>query len=128
MKRIKRELKNSTFVLLVSKPSIYLKELLWRTILIGGLTLGVSLIIHWLELESFTIPSTMHSLVGVVIGLLLVFRTNTAYDRWWEGRKMISGLSHEVGLISARMASVINDINRKDVDEFKSHIHEFLKS
>lgn len=29
----------------------------------------------------------MHSLLGFVISLLLVFRTNTAYDRWWEGRK-----------------------------------------
>ena len=31
--------------------------------------------------------SLMHSLLGFVISLLLVFRTNTAYDRWWEGRK-----------------------------------------
>ena len=30
----------------------------------------------------------MHSLLGFVISMLLVFRTNTAYDRWWEGRKM----------------------------------------
>src|SRR5690606_10363782 len=29
----------------------------------------------------------MHSLLGFVISMLLVFRTNTAYDRWWEGRK-----------------------------------------
>jgi ion channel-forming bestrophin family protein len=29
-----------------------------------------------------------HSLLGVVLGLVLVFRTNTAYDRWWEGRKL----------------------------------------
>jgi len=29
----------------------------------------------------------IHSLLGFVIGLLLVFRTNTAYERWWEGRK-----------------------------------------
>ena len=29
-----------------------------------------------------------HSFAGwFVISLLLVFRTNTAYDRWWEGRK-----------------------------------------
>ncbi|MGV6861630.1 MAG: bestrophin family protein [Putridiphycobacter sp.] len=27
------------------------------------------------------------ALVGFVLSLLLVFRTNTAYDRWWEGRK-----------------------------------------
>lgn len=29
----------------------------------------------------------IHSLLGFVISMLLVFRTNTAYDRWWEGRK-----------------------------------------
>lgn len=29
----------------------------------------------------------VHSLLGFVISLLLVFRTNTAYDRWWEGRR-----------------------------------------
>ncbi|MCU0420023.1 MAG: bestrophin family protein [Cyclobacteriaceae bacterium] len=34
-------------------------------------------------------PTTdMHSLLGVVLGLFLVFRTNSAYDRWWEGRKL----------------------------------------
>ena len=30
---------------------------------------------------------TVFSLIGFVISLLLVFRTNTAYDRWWEGRR-----------------------------------------
>jgi putative membrane protein len=30
----------------------------------------------------------MHSLLGIVLGLFLVFRTNSAYDRWWEGRKL----------------------------------------
>ena len=30
----------------------------------------------------------MHSILGFVLSLLVVFRTNTAYDRWWEGRKL----------------------------------------
>lgn len=34
----------------------------------------------------------MHSLLGFAISMLLVFRTNTAYDRWWEGRKLWGGL------------------------------------
>jgi putative membrane protein len=34
------------------------------------------------------IPVTIHSLVGVALGLLLVFRTNASYDRYWEGRKL----------------------------------------
>lgn len=38
------------------------------------------------------IPLAFHSLLGIVLGLLLVFRTNTAYDRWWEGRKIWGSL------------------------------------
>lgn len=34
----------------------------------------------------------MHSLLGFAISMLLVFRTNTAYDRWWEGRKFWGAL------------------------------------
>src|SRR5262245_15804904 len=29
----------------------------------------------------------VHTLVGIVLGLLLVFRTNASYDRYWEGRR-----------------------------------------
>jgi len=29
---------------------------------------------------------TVFSLLGIVLSILLVFRTNSAYDRWWEGR------------------------------------------
>ncbi len=32
--------------------------------------------------------TVVHSLLGLVISLLLVFRTNTAYERWWEGRRL----------------------------------------
>lgn len=34
----------------------------------------------------------MHSLLGFAISMLLVFRTNTAYERWWEGRKLWGAL------------------------------------
>jgi len=34
----------------------------------------------------------LHGLLGFVISMLLVFRTNTAYDRWWEGRKLWGSL------------------------------------
>ena len=42
------------------------------------------------ELNVIKLRSTtvLHSLLGFVLSLLLVFRTNTAYDRWWEGRKL----------------------------------------
>lgn len=41
------------------------------------------------------VPSTVHALVGVAIGLLLVIRTNASYERFWEGRKMWGGMVNE---------------------------------
>ncbi len=41
------------------------------------------------------ISSTVHSLAGVALSLLLVFRTNASYDRFWEGRKLWGGIVNE---------------------------------
>lgn len=46
----------------------------------------------WDETNNIRNISLMYSLLGFVITLLLVFRTNTAYDRWWEGRKLWGSL------------------------------------
>jgi len=35
-----------------------------------------------------SVGATFHGFLGLVLGTLLVFRTNTSYDRWWEGRKL----------------------------------------
>lgn len=40
-------------------------------------------------------PSSLHSLVGVAVGLLLVLRTNSSYDRFWEGRKLWGSIVNE---------------------------------
>ncbi|MEZ4900429.1 MAG: bestrophin family protein [Spirosomataceae bacterium] len=37
---------------------------------------------------SFKNTTVVILLVGFVLSMLLVFRTNTAYDRWWEGRRL----------------------------------------
>lgn len=37
-------------------------------------------------------PPMVHTIVGVALGLLLVFRTNASYDRFWEGRKLVGGM------------------------------------
>lgn len=57
-------------------------------------------IVAYLVLEVIHIPkdsyfkniNTMHTLLGFALSMLLVFRTNTAYDRWWEARKIWGSL------------------------------------
>mmetsp|Transcript_3966 Transcript_3966/g.5328 ORF Transcript_3966/g.5328 Transcript_3966/m.5328 type:complete len:444 (+) Transcript_3966:47-1378(+) len=38
------------------------------------------------------IPAIGHTLSGVALSLLLVFRTNSAYDRFWEARKILGAV------------------------------------
>jgi putative membrane protein len=57
-------------------------------------------IVAYLEIEYWKLSENshvrnipvMHNLLGFAISMLLVFRTNTAYDRWWEGRKLWGSL------------------------------------
>lgn len=65
----------------------------FRTLFLDVLLAGVwGGLVTWLELEVLRValplgPSFL-SILGIILGLLLVFRTNTAYDRWWEGRRL----------------------------------------
>ncbi|MFM7683897.1 MAG: bestrophin family ion channel [Bacteroidota bacterium] len=62
------------------------KELLYIAILTAIIT---ALELHFYPTSSVLKNLTsVYSLLGFVISLLLVFRTNTAYDRWWEERKL----------------------------------------
>ena len=65
-------------------------KMLWKELLyIGGFTLLIAFVIMQYFPNAVVLEKliSLYSLIGFVISLLLVFRTNTAYDRWWEGRK-----------------------------------------
>lgn len=74
-------------------------------------------VVAWLELEYFQLSKNsyvsnvglMHSVLGFVISLLLVFRTNTAYDRWWEGRKQLGALTNSARNLAIKLHAFIKD-------------------
>jgi putative membrane protein len=51
---------------------------------------------------------TMHQLLGIVLGLFLVFRTNTSYDRWWEGRKLWGSMVNNTRNLSMKFNSYLS--------------------
>ena len=53
--------------------------------------------------------TVMHSLLGFVISMLLVFRTNTAYDRWWEGRRQWGSLVNNSRNLAIKIAAFVPD-------------------
>lgn len=79
-------------------------------------------IVAWLEIEVWQLSeksnvrniSIMHTLLGFVISFLLVFRTNTAYERWWEGRKLWGALVNNSRNLAMKLSAILpaNDPNR----------------
>ncbi|MCU0358608.1 MAG: hypothetical protein MUE95_13615 [Cyclobacteriaceae bacterium] len=68
-----------------------LPALIFMAVYTAGVCYVVLEVIHP-EKEEFTSTTALHSLLGIVLGLFLVFRVNSAYDRWWEGRKLWGSL------------------------------------
>ena len=48
-----------------------------------------------------------HSILGVILGLFLVLRTNTAYDRWWEGRKLWGRLVNDTRQLAIKLNAML---------------------
>ena len=48
---------------------------------------------YWRPLPHFDV--TPFEYTGVVLGLVLVFRTNTGHERWWEARKLWGGIVNQ---------------------------------
>jgi len=64
----------------------------FRTLLPSLIALVViTSILVFVEVNYFDIQikniTFFHQVIGFILSMLLVFRINTAYDRWWEGRK-----------------------------------------
>jgi putative membrane protein len=69
------------FIKLISELFVHLIPIL---IYIGI----ISALDYQYHLEDFHFPLTIVAVLGTVIGLLLAFRTNSSYDRWWEARTL----------------------------------------
>ena len=65
-----------------------------RALLHGAWTALVAVAALGLDLDIGVGPLA-HSLLGVALGMLLVFRTNAAYERYWEGRRRWSQIVAE---------------------------------
>jgi ion channel-forming bestrophin family protein len=74
-----------------------------------------SALIAWLELEYWNLSADskvrnvtiLHTLLGFVISFVLVFRTNTAYDRWWEGRRLWGALVNNSRNLALKLAAIL---------------------
>lgn len=94
---------------------------------IGGVALFTAAV-AFIENDYFhaTFKNTtgIHSLVGFVLSMLLVFRTNSAYDRWWEGRKLWGSLVNNTRSLMLKIKYIEGDAKLKE--EIKILVIDFV--
>ncbi len=95
-----------------------LRQLFPEIILVAIYTWGFTyLLYHFFpnfNAKLFKNSFAIHTLVGFVMGLLLVFRTNTAYERWWEGRKQWGALVNNTRYATIKLNNLLPDSDEKD--------------
>ncbi|MBA4277368.1 bestrophin family ion channel [Flavobacterium sp.] len=122
------------FIFNISKADTF-RKLIPMMIIIGIYSGSIA----YLEIEYWELPddspvkniSVMHGMLGFVISLLLAYRTNTAYDRWWEGRKMWGGLVNSSRNLAIKLASILTSESdlaffRKMIPGYASILHKHL--
>lgn len=125
-----------TFIFRFHKSDTF-RQLIPMMLLIGLYSYGVG----YLEMEYWKLSeksyvkniTIMHGMLGFVISLLLVFRTNTAYDRWWEGRKQWGSLVNNSRNLAIKLSAILKDETdksffRKTIPSYASILNKHLKN
>lgn len=103
-----------------------LRQLFVLILIICAYTAGVVYLeLNYLNMEAnpyFKNINQMHGLLGFALSLLLVFRTNTAYDRWWEGRKLWGALVNTSRNFAIKMNSLLGKDDEDDRVFFRNAI------
>jgi putative membrane protein len=88
-------------------------------------TIGIAYVVitYFPEATYLSSLTAVYSLVGFVISLLLVFRTNTAYDRWWEGRKKWGEMVNDSRNLAVKISTL--QFNKEENDFFRRMISNF---
>ena len=99
--------------------------------------------VAYLELEYFKISekswvknvNVVHSLLGFALSLLLVFRTNTGYDRWWEARKQWGNLVNTSRNLAIKLNGMLPEkeknkraLFRKAIPFYATSLYRHLRS
>jgi putative membrane protein len=100
---------------LVSYKGALIKKLLSGMIFVVFLTVSLCLLHYRFPQFHLDTSAALPGYMGAALGLLLVFRNNTAYEKWWEARKEVGALVNTVRNLGITINGILPP-NNKDKD------------
>ncbi|GAA4449433.1 bestrophin family ion channel [Nibrella saemangeumensis] len=106
--------------------SYTMQKIVRSTLWVGaGMTL-INFLVHGVfKLTLWRIETGTFSLLGIVLSILLVFRTNSAYDRWWEGRRQWGNLVNNCRTLAMLLHASLPESDLESRRFMAAHIANF---
>ncbi len=88
---------------------------------VGIYTTVITLLYHLYHFAHFTLPLSVPSVMITVVSLLLAFRSNQAYDRWWEARTIWGAVVNDSRTLARQITTfVVENIPGDEMYFFKT--------
>jgi putative membrane protein len=83
------------------------------------------LVLHFDPKATMKMDATVFSFLGIVLSILLVFKTNNSYDRWWEGRNQWGRLVNDCRNLAVVIQTSFPKENKESRHLIAKHISNF---
>jgi len=84
----------------------------WKNILYSFICAGLALLVHYIfQREYQFVPTEIVSVLGIALAVILGFRNSSAYDRWWEARKIWGGIVNESRTFTRQALTIVDPKN-----------------
>lgn len=107
----RRKPRRIPLVLRFSKGAVH--DIILLPVILHSLFTVLIVYIDTRYVDSISIPSTIIPSLSIVVGLMLVFRNSTSYDRFWTGRNCLTTINTAV-----RNLARISLVNSRDKDGY----------
>jgi ion channel-forming bestrophin family protein len=71
-------------------------------------TLTINILYYQYDFTNLVIPLSVPMVLGTVLSLLLAFRSNQAYDRWWEARTIWGAIVNDSRSLTRQVLSLMD--------------------
>lgn len=102
------EKKRHSWLVTVVLGGFALPKIWTRTLIVTGISVGVTVLYMTVPAAHVSLTATPFSLIGFALGIYLGFRNNTAYDRFWEARKLWGALVNTSRTFARQSLTLLN--------------------
>jgi putative membrane protein len=99
--------KKRSWIEMVALGGFALPQIWVRTLTVTAISLCVTVLYEEVPQLHYSLTTAPFTIVGLPLGIFLGFRNNTAYDRFWEGRKLWGALVNTTRSITRQIITLV---------------------